>query len=139
MKAAAVIIPTTGAIEARAAIRSVLEQSHRDTHAYVIIDGPEFVPQFERSCGDLPAEQLRKTVLPENVGRNAFYGHRVFAAFSHLVNADYVLYLDQDNWFDPDHVASAIETIESQGVDWSYALRKICDRSGTFLMNDDCE
>ena len=79
------------------------------------------------------------TALKENVGRDGFYGHRICAAFSHLVNSDYVLYLDQDNWFDPDHVAASIETIERTGSDWTYSPRKICSRSGAYLFNDDCE
>ena len=139
MKSAAVIIPATGEPHVTKAIESVLAQTHRSTRAYVVIDGPEFAPAFNEATRDMALESVHVTVLPENVGRDGFYGHRIYAAFTHLVNADYVLYLDQDNWFDADHVSSAIDRIEAGGLDWCYALRKICDRGGAFLMNDDCE
>ncbi len=139
MKSAAVIIPTTGAPEVRTAIESVLRQSHPATRACVVVDGPEVEPGFRVATEGLPIGDIQVTALKENVGRDGFYGHRIYAAFSHLVNSDYVLFLDQDNWFDPDHVAASIETIERAGSDWTYSLRKICSRSGAYLFNDDCE
>ena len=30
-------------------------------------------------------------------------------------------------------------TIEENGLDWSYSLRKICDKDGNYICNDDCE
>ena len=33
-----------------------------------------------------------------------------------LCRGNYVAYLDEDNWFDPDHVASLIEIIQSKGL-----------------------
>jgi len=126
MKSAAVIIPTTGVLEVRTAIESVLRQSHSATRACVVVDGPEFESAFRVATDGLPTGDVQVTALKENVGRHGFYGHRIYAAFSHLVNSDYVLYLDQDNWFDPEHVAASIETIERTGSDWTYSLRKIC-------------
>jgi hypothetical protein len=77
--------------------------------------------------------------LPENVGANGFYGHRVYAAFSHLVNEDYVSFLDQDCWFEPNHIQSCVDTIQKNNLEWTYSLRKITDKEGNFLCNDDCE
>ena len=77
--------------------------------------------------------------LPINVGANGFYGHRVYAAFTHLVDTNYVLYLDQDNWLDFDHVRVCIDTIEKNNLHWSYSLRKIYDKQGNYVCNDDCE
>jgi hypothetical protein len=139
MKSAAIIIATTGAPEVRTAIASVLAQSHSSAKPYVVVDGAEFEADFRRSIEGLALSDSHVTILKENVGRNGFYGHRIYAAFSHLINADYVLYLDQDNWFDPEHVATLIETIEKKGVDWSYSLRKVCGTDGAFMLNDDCE
>lgn len=139
MSSAAVIIATTGVPEVKQAIESVLAQTHVMTRVYAVVDGPEYASRFEHATCGIESDRVQVTVLKENVGGGGFYGHRIYAAFSHLVNADYVLYLDHDNWFDPDHVASAVDTIESGTLDWCYALRKICDKSGTHLMNDDCE
>lgn len=77
--------------------------------------------------------------LPVNVGANGFYGHRVYAAFPHLVNEDFVLFLDQDNWFEPGHVASCIGILRSRALHWCYSLRNICAPDGTLLCPDDWE
>lgn len=56
--------------------------------------------------------------LPAKVGRNGFYGHRLYAAFSHMTDSDLICFLDQDNWLDPDHVASLVDAIATNGWDW---------------------
>ena len=43
---------------------------------------------------------LKVHQLPENTGSNGFNGHRIYAACSHLVNADYVLLLDEDCFYE---------------------------------------
>jgi glycosyltransferase involved in cell wall biosynthesis len=139
MSSAAIIVPTTGAPEARVAIASVLAQTHAEVRLWVVVDGPECVVPFQTATAGLDLRLARVSVLPENVGRGGYYGHRVYAGFSHLVNADYLLFLDEDNWFEPDHVASMIDTIEERDLEWCFALRRICGRDGTFLINDDCE
>jgi hypothetical protein len=139
---ATVIIPTTGSPEVVKAIESVIEQSYTDTTAYVVIDGME---HFQKTAMLLLKHKLNEhpriktCTLPINVGANGFYGHRVYAAFTHLINSKYVLYLDQDNWFDHDHVKTCIKNIETRKLDWAYSLRTICDKDGNQLVNDNCE
>ena len=73
-----------------------------------------------------------KTIqLEENVGKG-WYGHRVYAACGYLVNADVICYLDEDNWFEPNHVEKLVERIK-KGADWAYSLRKIIDREGNYV------
>lgn len=135
---ATVIIPTTGSPDFRIALESVLNQTY-DTTCYVVIDGDKFTPKSRTILSDyLGNKNLKVCELPLNVGANGFYGHRVYAAFTHLVNTKYVLYLDQDNWFDKDHVQSCVETIQQSGSDWSYCLRKVY-KENEFICNDDCE
>jgi hypothetical protein len=83
-------------------------------------------------------------VLPLNVGEKGFYGHRVYAAFSHLVNTTYIAWLDQDNWMEESHIADCIDTMTStlcngEKLDWCYSLRSICDEAGNYVCHDDCE
>jgi glycosyltransferase involved in cell wall biosynthesis len=100
---------------------------------YVFIDGKENAVD-----GDLlNHENIKKVLLEENVGKG-WYGHRVYAACSFLVNADVICYLDEDNWYDPCHVQKLVNKIE-EGNDWAYSLRKIYDKSGEFLCEDNCE
>jgi glycosyltransferase involved in cell wall biosynthesis len=136
---ATVIIPTTGSPELKDAVGSVLNQTY-ETKCYVVADGIQHHSKTRLITDDfLSKKNLEKCLLPTNVGANGFYGHRVYAAFTHLINTDYVLYLDQDCWFEPNHVQSCIDTIEKNGLDWSYSLRRIHFKDGDYICNDDCE
>ena len=138
---ATVIIPTTGVPELKDAVESVLKQTY-DTTCYVVIDGEENADKVYNLLYDIEKSWTNKLIvanLPINVGAKGFYGHRVYAAFTHLVNTEYVLYLDQDNWFEPNHIESCVKTIEQDKFDWSYSLRNIYNKDKTFLTTDDCE
>jgi hypothetical protein len=132
---AVVLIPTTGSASLRQAVQSVNAQT-TPTRAYVVCDGPAF-----REATEAQLEGLEATVchLPVNTGANGFYGHRIYAAFAHLVEEDHVLFLDQDNWFAPSHVESCVRLMASRGLHWAYALRNVMDPAGNFLCTDDCE
>lgn len=133
---ATVIIPTTGAPTLRQAIVSVLAQTVA-SQCYVVVDGRG---NYDRT--DLIVQEFDKKInvayLPENVGANGFYGHRVYAAFTHLVNTEYLCYLDQDNWFEPEHIEHCLSTIDRKQLQWSYSLRNIYNGE-RFACQDNCE
>lgn len=136
---ATVIIPTTGAPELKYAVQSVLEQTY-ETKCYVVADGIQNHSKTRLIIDDfLSRKNLERCYLPINVGANGFYGHRVYAAFTHLIDTEYVLYLDQDCYFEANHVESLINTIKEKNLDWAYSLRAISDKDGKFITNDDCE
>jgi hypothetical protein len=134
---ATVIIPTTGAPEVRQAIESVLNQTY-DTTCYVVCDGEEHYGKVSNIIGEF-GSKVKLASLPINVGAKGFYGHRVYAAFTHLVNTEYVMWLDQDNWLANRHVQLCVDTIERYNLDWCYSLRQIHEKSGKFICFDDCE
>jgi len=82
------------------------------------------------------SEKIRVIKFEENVGKG-WYGHRVYAACSFLVNADVIIYLDEDNWIDPCHVEKLVAVIQ-QGNDWAYSLRKIYDKDEKLLCAVGC-
>jgi len=135
-----VIIPTVGAPALRRAVESVAAQTV-PTACYVVCDGERFRPAVENALAGVAIHRARLTmcVLPRNVGAGGFYGHRVLAAFSHLVDEEHVLFLDEDNFFAPDHVAQCIDLIAARHLQWCYSLRNICDEAGEFVCRDDCE
>ena len=138
-----VIIPTTASVELNDAIKSVLNQTYPTT-CYVVADGPEYVHTVKMTIKSLEyknidTSNIKLCNLPINVGAKGFYGHRVYAAFTHLVDTDYVMYLDQDNWLYDSHVRQCVETIETRNLDWCYSLRKIHKKGGEFACFDDCE
>ena len=143
---AVIIIPTTGAATLQQAVQSAVNQTWPSTKVLIVVDGPEFSGPVDKIIEQIYGRHdqgirsgIDQVVWPWNTGSNGWYGHRIYAAASFLVNADWVFYLDQDNWFDPDHVQTQIESCRLQGYAWGHSLRKIYDSAGQYLMNDDCE
>jgi glycosyltransferase involved in cell wall biosynthesis len=140
MKSAVVIVPTTGADSLEKTIESIARQSYSNLTALIVIDGKEHRSKVEKILDNKFLDLDKQVVcLSENVGANGFYGHRVYAAFSHLVNKDYVFFLDQDCWLDCWHVSSMIKKLEETNSDWVYSLRSITDKDGKLLTLDNCE
>jgi glycosyltransferase involved in cell wall biosynthesis len=131
----AVVTPTIGNPKLIDCISSVEKQTYQNLTHYVFIDGMEYFPSVENMIEGY--SNIKTITLEENIGKG-WYGHRVFAACSFLVNADIICYLDEDNWFEPCHVEKLVAKIE-QGNDWAYSLRKIYDKDGNFLCEDNCE
>ena len=135
-----VIIPATGEAELDQAIKSVLNQSYKDTKCYVVCDGDKFRGKVKTITDNyLGNPNFKVCFLPQNVGANGFYGHRVYAAFTHLIDTKYVMYLDQDCYFSNGHVEGCVRTIEEGDLDWCYSLRTIIDKEGHYVCEDNCE
>lgn len=133
-----VITPTTGKDTVHKAMQSVEKQTVYTEHL-IVADGTDAIIAMNKmEYGTIP-KCVSFVDLPENVGGGGWYGHRVYAAMPLMVNADYILFLDEDNWFEPNHVESMIEKIKSKDLMWSYSLRKICDEEGNYICDDDCE
>lgn len=133
-----VITPTTGKDTLNKAVDSVSDQTIEVEHL-LVIDGPEADENYFNLDKTSDYEKTKVVYLPENVGGNGWYGHRVYAAMPLMVNADYILFLDEDNWFEPNHVETMINKIKSKDLMWSYSLRRICDERGEYVCDDDCE
>ena len=136
-----IITPTTGKSVLAECIQSVRNQTYKDVEHIVVVDGRE---RWEAADAvlkriEFPGHNEHLIALPYAVGAGGWYGHRVYAASSFLVNSDLICYLDEDNWFEPNHVESLVKTIQENNYDWAYSLRKIYDGEGSFVCNDDCE
>ena len=117
----AVVTPTIGSKHLKQCLDSVENQTYDNITHYVFVDGKEY--HIDVQIETLDRDKVKTVILEENVGKG-WYGHRVYAACSFLVNADIICYLDEDNWIDPDHVEKLVSVIE-QGNDWAFSLRKI--------------
>lgn len=139
MKTVTVITPTIGKPELLDAIRSVSNQTYKSNHV-VVVDGKEHLQRvYGLNIEDTENLAVNLVVTPENTGANGFNGQRIYAAYPHLINSDYILFLDEDNWYEPNHVASLVETIEKNNLDFAYSLRKIHSKDGKYECNDECE
>ena len=131
----AVVTPTIGSEHLKQCLESVEKQTYKNLTHYVFIDGCQYEPKIKELIRDF--SKTRYVELEENIGKG-WYGHRVYAASSFLVNADVICYLDEDNWYEPCHVQKLVDKIQS-GNDWAYSLRKIFNKDGKYLCDDNCE
>ena len=66
------------------------------------------------------------------------YGGALKTLLSYAANSRHVAYLDDDNWYAPDHVATMLDAVH--GKAWAFALRNFIEgRSGEFLCPDTWE
>jgi hypothetical protein len=66
------------------------------------------------------------------------YGGALKTILSYAANSRYVAYLDDDNWYAPDHVATMLKAVA--GKAWAFSLRHFVDRrSGEYLCPDTWE
>jgi glycosyltransferase involved in cell wall biosynthesis len=131
----AVVTPTIASQHLKRCVDSVANQTYEDLVHYVFTDGKEHHLDVQMEVSG--RKNVRSVILEENIGKG-WYGHRVYAACSFLVNADVICYLDEDNWFEPCHVEKLVSKI-LQGNDWAYSLRKIFDKDGNLICEDNCE
>ena len=131
----AVVTPTIGAETLAQCIESVQNQTYENLTHYIFLDGQEHEKHIWYQLDD--ASKVKTVRLEENVGKG-WCGHRVYAACSFLVNADVICYLDEDNWYEPEHVEKLVEQIQ-KGNDWAFSLRNIVDKDGKYLFQDNCE
>lgn len=137
-KTVTVITPTIGSTKLRDAIDSVKAQTYQHIKHLLVIDGPEYSENVYKqlSFKELTID-IRPTISPYNTGGGGFYGHRIYAAYPHLVNSDYIFFLDEDNWYAPDHVENLVKVLEQNA--FAYSLRQIYDENKNYLCDDNCE
>ena len=145
---AVVISPTTGCPELEQAIQSVKIQGDNVEH-WVVVDGTQYAEKTIEIVKANQHPQLRIIILPDNTGmpqnhfwgklESGFYGHRIYASMAGLINAKYTLFLDEDNWYEPEHVSQMVDGMEKHDLEWCYSLRKIVNKEGNFVCYDDCD
>lgn len=133
----AVIIPTIGSDKFLQAWESVRNQTVDYVDTIRVVDGPLTT---EDTFDTLSDKNLYTIQLPFNTGAGGFYGHRIYSAIPHLLNHDFIFFLDEDNWYEPDHVETMIESfMRDPSAKFSHSLRNIRDIDGTFICQDNCE
>ena len=141
-KSVTVITPTIGSSKLIDAMQSVADQTYENIQHLVVIDGRRYQDEIDelntRNSKLFDKIRVKLTLSPENTGANGFYGHRIYAAYPHLVNSDYIFFLDEDNWYKPNHVEALVATLE-QGNEFAYSLREIYDENKNYICDDNCE
>lgn len=137
-----IITPSIGGRHLAKCLSSVSAQ--RSSRALIthllVVDGPEHLASVGGIVNEHP--NVRVMVLPWNTGAGGWNGHKIYAAVPHLLDetTDYVLFLDEDNTLEPDHVDALIAAIkEKPNASWGFAFRRIIDKNDIFICNDVCE
>jgi hypothetical protein len=134
-----VITPTIGTPQLERALMSVQGQTYPQVEHLVVVDRPEAADDIRRTVSGAGRRPIQLLVLPYNTGSGGFNGHRIYAAGSSLARGHFVAFLDEDNWWEAEHLASLVQLATVRGLEWAYALRKIVDRDGRKIAHDDCE
>lgn len=147
-KSAIVITPSLGKDCLIKAVDSVLKQTHSNLHHLIVADGVEYYSKIQNLISNnFPNNKNRDRITiayaPFNTGKGqdntqGFYGHRIYAGYPHLVNHDYILFLDDDNWWDENHVRSLIDLCEEKKLNFTHSLRKVYSE-GKYIADDCCE
>lgn len=138
-KSVVVITPTIGSPKLKDAVESVQKQTYRNLMHLIVVDGNEYATDTIMNLPHCDPEKSQLIQLPFNTGAKGFNGQRIYASIPHLINSDYVFFLDEDNWYEADHISSLVETIEKNKLDWAYSLRKIYTPDKKYIADDNCE
>lgn len=133
-----IITATTGDPVLADAVAGVLAQTHADLDLTVVVDGPRWHARAAAVLAPFDDPRLNVVNLPYPTGER-HNGHRIYGAFTFLVPGDVILFLDEDNWYAPDHVETMVAALTAGRHDWVYCLRTVHERDGTLICRDDCE
>lgn len=108
---------------------STVRQQTVPVQHYLVADGNPQAIVAERADVHL--------VLPGNAGNYGATPRGLGAQLAFNDGCDVVAFLDADNWFEPDHLARAVELMEREGLDVVFARRTIVFPDGEVLSMPD--
>ncbi len=127
---AAVVIPTVLRPELTNALHSIFAQRFPGrVHIMIGIDAIKGeLDLIDAACAARPANCVVQVLWPgfSTSVRNGGLtppgdGGALRAVLTYLANSPYVAYLDDDNWWHPDHLVQLRQAIDN--AEWAYALR----------------
>ncbi|ACB52202.1 probable glycosyl transferase [Crocosphaera subtropica ATCC 51142] len=135
-----IVTATTGNPLLKQAIESVQAQDYDNLEHIIVIDGKEREEAANQVLSSVTfTKPYHILTLPYPTGLDGYVCHRIYGASAYLVNGDYIVFLDDDNWFEPYHISSLVDLVYSKNLDWAYALRNIVNSDGEFITQDNCE
>jgi glycosyltransferase involved in cell wall biosynthesis len=135
-----IITPTIGSEYLKRCIDSVNNQTNKNFTYYIVNDGLQYKDKLYEILKDTNYPNNFKILpLVENTGANGWNGHRAYIAMAFLTNSDYIMFLDEDNTLEPNHVDTLLKNISEKKLDWTFSLRNIIDKNDTFICQDKCE
>jgi hypothetical protein len=141
-----ILTPTTGNDHLEKLLVSLNELYETDKYVInhiIVIDGLCFEEKAQKILNKIePSDYINRHVvqIPFNTGANNYLGHRIYASFVHLINGDYVIFLDEDNYFEPEHIENYYNLLKKRKkTNWLFSLRNIIDYENKFICKDISE
>lgn len=131
----AVVTSTRGRPTIRQAIDSVKAQTRGARH-YVFAHGKDC---WDAVSANTEGSDVDVVYLPVANGGGGYAMAPVYAAAPYMVGEELIFFLDDDNFYEPDHIESITSLIEQHDLGWAYSLRKIVDNDGNWICDDNCE
>lgn len=107
----------------------------------IVIDGKnEFGEKTKIILDQVPTHsKISRQVfeLPFNTGKE-YLGHKIYPAITNLMRGEYVLFLDDDNFYFENHLQNYFEKIQHKKYQWLFSLRKIFYENQE-VCEDNCE
>ncbi|AHG86749.1 glycosyltransferase [Bibersteinia trehalosi USDA-ARS-USMARC-190] len=135
-KSVAVITSTIGRAELERAIQSVQNQTYPAKH-YIFVDGDKYHDKAREILVKYP--EVIVTYLPMNTGAGGWTNSAINAIAPYLIKEDIFCYLDDDNWYEPNHIESCVNTLIETGAPYVYALRNLYTQKNEFICQDIVE
>lgn len=140
----AVIVPTIGSTKLAKAFESLQSQTYGNMTIVLVSDGIDYdgvLSLEEFLLEETPAEKPVEVIhLPFNTGGDGYYGHRIYASIPHVLDHDFILFLDEDNWYEPDHIETIVQTFnDNPDAQFVHSLRNIYREDERFVCQDNCE
>jgi hypothetical protein len=132
----AVITSTIGRDSLHQTIKSVQQQTIKARH-YVFVHGAQFWDKSKLILEQYP--DVMAIYLPNNNGENGYGMSCVYALAPFVVNEKVMSYLDDDNFYESNHLETTVNLMEKTNSEWVYSLRKIVAHDGSFICFDDSE
>src|SRR6266404_6212897 len=109
-------------------IKSVLNQTYDRIQHLVVVDGPDHKHKVWDIIDNdhLGSSNLDVIELPYSTGKDRYNGHRIYGASTYLAEGDFLIFLDDDNYINPTHIADCMKVI-NEGIAWAYSLRHIME------------
>lgn len=105
----------------------------------IILDGPESIPKLDLSNLHKTSKVIvNLTATDKKMGRCGSIGRSV--GTSSLAAGEYVMYLDDDNWFEPEVFYRVHQHITNNKLDWAFFFRNMLRNDSTDISCPDiCE
>ena len=137
-----VITPTIGTPFLRRCIESVQAQTiESEVEHLIVVDGPEYEETVRAMIPARPHLRfpVHVIVLPRNTGAGGWNGHKIYAGMPFVTETDWIAFLDEDNWYDADHLRGMMDLVLRDALDWCFSLRMLVDYHGDVICPDVCE